>query len=425
MNDLARQVWTATGAAVAIFALFEIVKTLIFPSLSIAASHVMTVVTVGILTFFVSRYALARHNQALVEIARQAKATEEANRLMSGVLSSMREGVLIVNADMNIVLYNDAAAKIVRLPGGDAPSAGWPRLAEVTRDPLINLAFTRALRDRVTIDERVEMAGRRPGCYQLFVAPVGDDCVVGVFFDITDLERLEQVRREFFANLSHELRTPLTTVIACAETLLEGGAIDDPANRIRFIERLHKHAMRMHELISDILDLSAIESGRIKLIVSPVSLRDVVTEIVALMEARASSHSVSLSFLVPADLYVMADRPRLEQILNNLIDNAIKFNREGGSVRLAVTPNDSHAIIEVRDTGIGIPSADLPRVFERLYRGDKSRSRRVEGTGLGLAIVKHLVQAHGGEVTATSETGRGSCFAFTLPLATQPAHATA
>lgn len=420
MNDPPRQVWTAAGAAVVIFALCETVKTLFFSNIPVVASYMMTVITAALLTFFVSRYAQARYRAAIDEIERRTRATEETNRLLSGALSGMREGVLIVSSDMDIVLYNEAAAKIVRLPGSDPSAGGWPRLAEVTRDPLINEAFRRALTERVAIEERVEPAARNPGSYQLFVAPVGSSCAVGVFFDVTDLERLEQVRREFFANLSHELRTPLTTIIACAETLLDG-AMDDAANRVRFIERLHKQAARMNGLISDILDLSAIESGRIKLSLSPIRLADAVNEITVLLEGRANAQAVSLTASIPDEISVMADRARLEQILNNLIDNGIKFNREGGSVRIEAAVRDGQAVVEVADTGIGIASSDLPRVFERLYRADKSRSRQVDGTGLGLAIVKHLVQAHGGEVAATSERGRGSCFTFTLPLATTQA----
>jgi two-component system phosphate regulon sensor histidine kinase PhoR len=442
MKDLARRVWLVTLAALALFIVYETIKTLMFPRMSVFVSHVITVVVVAVLTFFVSRYALLRYSAALVEVERQTKMSEETNRLLSGVLATMREGVLIADADMRIVLYNDAAAHVVKLPRRssangaprvsaalgaddslsraanalptDAPSF---RLIDVTRDPLIHDAFRQALDKRAAVETRVEMADVEPRSYQLNVAPLSRALVVGVFFDITQLERLERVRREFFANLSHELRTPLTAILAYSETLLDG-AIDDRDNNLRFIEKLHKHAARMNELISDISDLSAIESGQVKLEPRPVPLRSVLCDVLSLAEARRGTAGVDVSLAVPDDLLVMADRTRLEQILYNLIDNAIKFNHYEGRVTITTEQQNGRAAIHIEDTGVGIAAQDLPRVFERLYRADKSRSRRTEGTGLGLAIVKHLVQAHGGEITVHSELGRGSRFTFTLPLAT-------
>jgi len=260
------------------------------------------------------------------------------------------------------------------------------------------------------------MAHRDQRSFQLNVAPLGGDLVVGVFFDITQLERLERVRREFFANLSHELRTPLTAMLACSETLMEG-AIDDPNNRNRFVETLHKHAVRMSELISGISDLSAIESGQFELMLKPAPLRRVVADVVALAESRRAGPDVSFGISISDAILVQADRTRLEQILYNLIDNAVKFNRPGGSVNISAEEKDGCVTISVEDTGVGIAALDLPRVFERLYRGDKSRSRKVEGAGLGLAIVKHLVHAHGGELSVVSELGQGSRFTFTLRAA--------
>jgi two-component system phosphate regulon sensor histidine kinase PhoR len=438
MKDLERRVWLVTLAAVSVFAVYEVIKTIIFPQMSVSTSHVVTVIVAGILTFYVSRYAFTRYSAALRETERQTIMTEETNRLLSAVLATMREGVLIVNSQMRIVVYNGAAARIVRLPESNAeterqgvpfkliedaaeyssiPASPSYRLVEATRNPAVNEAFRRALSERAPVEVHVEMTDRAAQSYQLNVAPLGNDLAVGVFFDITQLERLERVRREFFANLSHELRTPLTAILAYSETLL-AGAIDDRENNTRFIEKLHKHAAHMSELISDISDLSAIESGSVKLSLGPVRLKSVVAEIIALTEARRSSCDVTFAVLVPENLMVQADRTRLEQILYNLIDNAVKFNRPSGSVRVMAEENDARATIHVEDTGTGIAASDLPRVFERLYRTDKSRSRKVEGTGLGLAIVKHLVQAHGGEVSATSMIGRGSRFTFTLPIAT-------
>jgi two-component system phosphate regulon sensor histidine kinase PhoR len=442
MRDIARRVWLVTGAALLIFIVYETIKTLLFPDMSVIISHLITVIVVGVMSFFVSRYALARYSAALAEIERQRAMTEDTNHLLSAVLATMHEGVVIVNSQMHIVLYNDAATRIVKPPMKQVAAGSEPladdeqdiessdkaaqkndslpdvfqqyRLVDATRDPSINSAFRSALEQRVAVEVRVDMADQGARSFQLNVAPLGRDLAVGVFFDITQLERLERIRREFFANLSHELRTPLTTILAYSETLLDG-AIDDRENNLRFIEKVHKHAARMSELISDISDLSAIESGKVKLTLGPLRLRGVVMEVLALTESRRGDRNISFSVSIPEDLHVLADQTRLEQILYNLIDNAVKFNSPGGSVIVMAEERNGRVTIHVEDTGVGIPSSDLPRVFERLYRADKSRSRKTEGTGLGLAIVKHLVQAHGGEVSARSEVGRGSRFTFTLP----------
>src|SRR5262249_10463554 len=401
MVDLERRVWLATGVSVALFAAYETIKTVAFPHISIVTSHVITVFVVGFLSFFISRYVLNRHNEVMEENLREAARTEQTNRLLTGLLSTMREGVLIVDSDKRVVLYNRAAQRIVRLPESDSSmgrSSDSVRLVDTTRDPAINEAFRCALSEKRPSEVRVELAGADGRIFHLSVAPLGRDLAMGVFFDISRLEQLEKVRREFFANLSHELRTPLTAILANSETLLEG-AIDDAENRLRFVERLHKHAARMSELVSDISDLSAIESGTIKLELEPFRLKTAVLDVIVLLEARRAGASVTVTVDVDDQTMVRADRTRIGQILYNLIDNAVKFNRPGGEVRVKAHREGELMNISVEDTGIGIAASDLPRVFERLYRADRSRSRRTEGTGLGLAIVKHLVQAHGGEVS--------------------------
>ncbi len=442
MNRLGRRVWVVTFVAVALFAVYETIKTLLFPEMSVVTSHIVTVIVAGILTFFVSRYALHRYNLALSKIKEQQEITEETNRLLSGVLATMREGVLIVNRQMDILLYNNAATQIVRLPvrlpagvpseRNDQDTSGdnllpiayhlqtppLKRLIEVTRNPAIHEAFRQALEAHAQTEMRVEMADLEPRSFQLYVAPLGKKLAVGVFFDISQLEKLERIRREFFANLSHELRTPLTAILAYAETLLDG-AIHDAENNIRFIEKLYKHSARMRDLISDIADLSAIESGKVKLSLAAVKLKPILGDVIALTESRRKEMKINFTLQVPDTLLVQADRTRLEQILFNLIDNAVKFNLPHGSVTVTAEEAGDRVTVHIEDSGIGIMEADLQRVFERLYRADKSRSRKIEGTGLGLAIVKHLVQAHGGEVAVESNLGRGSRFSFSLPKAVQ------
>jgi len=445
MNDLSRRIWPITAAAVVAFALYETIKTLLFRHLTFVVSHIITVAVVGVLSFFVSRYALGRQGMVLTRLQDQNKSTEESYQLLSAVLSSLREGVLMVDSETNVVLYNDAAIEMLKLrtPEAAAPKPGPPqtaihsipphaaaggsdgaaagtrakrlRLADATRNPAVNDAFRHALTGQVPVETQVEMIGRGVRILQLKVTPMGDQQAVGIFYDITELERLEGIRREFFSNLSHELRTPLTVIMALLETLI-GGALEDRENSKRFLEKLYKNSVRMSELIEDISDLSSIESGEVNLSPSSIRLKSAIAEAVALLEMRAEEMQVRFVIAVPDDLTVRGDAKRLGQILRNLIENAVKFNKPGGKVSVSAARFDGFARVEVEDTGNGISSADLPRIFERLYRADRSRSQNIQGTGLGLAIVKHLVLAHGGDITATSDLGRGSKFSFTIPL---------
>lgn len=397
-------------AAISVAA-FELLRHLVFPGVPPLASALMAAIAAAVAIYL----ALGSNSRAAAPAAGakgQSPLAPAPDELLRAVLASLREGIIVVNSQMEVVLSNRAASEMFKLPEG---ASGMPLVA-ATRDPEINNAFRRALEENIAIEARAELAGSRGRIYLLRVAPIGRDLAVGTFFDITELERLERMRKEFFANLSHELRTPLAAIMAWAETLISGG-LDDPQNRARFVEKLYKQAARMNKLIEEILDLSAIESGRVKLALEPVQLRDAAREAVSPLWPKAAERNVSIELSIPEGLLVRADRMRLEQILRNLIDNAIKFNREGGSVTITAQEEDGHAIVHVEDTGIGIDEQDLPRIFERLYRADRSRSAGIQGSGLGLAIVKHLVRAHGGQVSVTSRVGRGSRFSFTLPLA--------
>ncbi|MFM8394143.1 MAG: sensor histidine kinase, partial [Acidobacteriota bacterium] len=237
--------------------------------------------------------------------------------------------------------------------------------------------------------------------------------------DITKVERLERVRQEFLANVSHELRTPLASIIAFVETLLDGG-LEDPENSLRFLNTIHRNASRMRALVNDISELSSIESGATRLTMIKIPLAAMISELFTGLAPRASKYGVWLENRVEPDFYLVADRRRLEQILVNLVDNAIKFNHPGGKVTVSAeterTVNgESFHLIRVRDTGPGIAAEHLARVFERFYRVDKARSREVGGTGLGLAIVKHLAKIHGGEADVRSDVGAGSEFIIRLP----------
>jgi two-component system phosphate regulon sensor histidine kinase PhoR len=348
--------------------------------------------------------------------------TDAANQLMEAILEGMLEGIIAIDKDTEVTLYNRAAARIFGLP---LTSSGLPplRLIELTRDPDINEAFRRVLKSREPEVRRVEVRRRDVRVFELHLNPIGarsldapGNGAAGVFFDITELERLERVRRDFFGNLSHELRTPLTAILAYIETLLDG-AIEDPENRLRFLAIIQKHAIRMQALARDITDLSMIESGEIALRVEVHDLHQVVDEVFTLASVRAEQMNVSLRNRVARSFKVCADRYRLEQILGNLVDNAVKFNSRGGVVEVsAERVAGGGSAIRVTDTGTGIPHADLARVFERFYRADRSRSREVGGSGLGLAIVKHLALVHGGSATVESDHGHGSTFTITRPV---------
>jgi len=237
---------------------------------------------------------------------------------------------------------------------------------------------------------------------------------LALFFDITRLEALESVRREFVANVSHELRTPLTSIRAAVETLLDGG-VDEESDRQRFLRIVQRHSSYMADLIDDLTDLSRIETGAVLLEPTEVGLRDLVMEVVEQVRMRYPATSVAIDVEVPDEFTLTADRRRLEQVLVNLLDNAVKFNRPGGAVRVLARRGDRGDEVEVRDTGAGIPSESLERVFHRFYRVDAARSKDVPGTGLGLSIVKHLMRLHGGSVRVESEYGLGASFFLEFP----------
>jgi two-component system phosphate regulon sensor histidine kinase PhoR len=337
----------------------------------------------------------------------------EVHALLDATMTGMREGLLVVDKDMRVVASNPAARKLFN---PTVPTLQSQRLTELTRNPAIYSAFLDGLQGVERSGIKVETHGPERQIFDLRVIPIGNgtaEGALGVFFDITRTERLELVRQEFLSNVSHELRTPLTSIIAFVETL-ESGAMEDKESCQRFLSIIRKNASRMQGLIDDILELTAIEGGNVQLRAAPVKLQDLVDDVCGTLAAKAVAHSVTLENRVGAEVMVYADERRLEQMLTNLIDNAIKFSREHGVVRISHEPGTRDRIL-VQDNGEGIPAQHLERLFERFYRVDRARSREMGGTGLGLAIVKHLALLHGGEVTVTSELGKGSTFTIHLP----------
>jgi len=375
-------------------------------------------------------------------------------KLFEATMNGMREGLLVVDKDMRVVASNTAAHRLFNPLRGKLDAQ---RLTELTRNPAIYSAFLDALKGTERSGVKVETHGPERLVFDLRVVPLGASSesprvnkgsngqgaevggtrsaegALGVFIDVTRIERLEHVRQEFLSNVSHELRTPLTAILAFVETL-ETGALDDQESARRFLAIIRKNAARMHDLIDDILELSAIEAGNVQVKAEPVELAPLVSDVISSLGTKASEQNVVVSNLVTREAMVFADARRLEQMLTNLVENAIKFNRAGGQVRIRHESESSDnqensdsgrpsSVVRrldriiVEDTGEGIPAQHLERLFERFYRVDRARSREMGGTGLGLAIVKHLARAHGGEVSVTSELGKGSIFTIELPHA--------
>ncbi len=340
--------------------------------------------------------------------------TENVRPNFDRILETMRESVLIINADMRIVRFNKSAHKAF---GREDESLENKRLSEVIRDLGLHEAFRGALSKKKHSTVKLEILGNRRRIYNTHIAPFELDGIsgaIGFFYDITKVEHLERVRQEFLSNISHELRTPLTSIMAFVETL-EDGAVDDPEHNRRFLSVIRKNAERMHRLIDDISELSMIESGTIKIKLQKRNLHSVIEEVFTNLSAKAFERRINLVNNVEENTNVCADVVRLEQMLTNLIDNAIKFNGEAGTVTVGYLQIEAKDIISVTDTGEGISNDHLERIFERFYRTDRARSREIGGTGLGLAIVKHLARLHGGEVSVNSTLAKGSTFSIELP----------
>ncbi len=333
---------------------------------------------------------------------------------LSVILRTFRESILVVGENMRIISVNDAAVSSFARNGEDLIEM---RLSEVIRDFALHETFEKVLKKNISLQVRTELIDKDRRIYDVRVTPLNlgkSIQAVGIFYDVTQVEHLERVRQEFLSNISHELRTPLTSILAFVETL-EDGAINDDQNNRRFLNVIRKNAERMHFLINDISELSMIESGNVKINVKKVNLHKLVKDVYAILEAKAIERQVSLINSIPKKTIVRADYTRLEQMLINLVDNAVKFNRKDGSITISIEEVDLTDVIKIADTGEGIRREHLQRIFERFYRVDRSRTREIGGTGLGLAIVKHLARLHGGEVKVTSILSEGTTFSISLP----------
>jgi two-component system phosphate regulon sensor histidine kinase PhoR len=349
--------------------------------------------------------------------AREHAAAADTHARQEALLDSMIEGVLVLDEDGRVQFANRAFAQIFR-PAG---SLVGKTVIEAVRQHEVAEFVARANQEgRVTANEI--RLNTEPECWlQLNAAAITNAQkrqlgTVVVFHDQTQLKRLEGTREDFVANVSHELRTPLSLIKGYAETLLDG-AKDNPEVATKFLQTIDRNARRLDLLIQDLLIISSLESGRVSLSLGVVDLKSLTERLLADFKTRADARHVKLVNTMPP-LMAHADDARLEQVLGNLLENALKYGRENGTVTIGGrTTAEGPIELFVQDDGPGIPAEALERVFERFYRVDKARSREQGGTGLGLSIVKHIVQGHGGRVWVESQPGQGAKFFFTLPPA--------
>jgi len=340
-----------------------------------------------------------------------------ARAQQAALFASMSEGVLVLDAAGRVQMANRAFTRLFDLAGDPVGRT----LIETLRVREVLDLVAEATGNRKALERELRLSGLEERWLQINASPIthADGRWLGtilLFHDVTRLKQFERARQEFVANVSHELRTPLSHIRGYVETLLSG-AKDDPGVATRFLQTIERNAGRLQLLIEDLLTISELESGRVRLNLQPLSLHNLTGKVCDDFKARATARHIALYNEVP-ELTVRADAERIEQVLSNLLDNAVKYGREHGQVTISARAlTRDRAEVAVQDDGPGLPPEALERVFERFYRVDKARSRDQGGTGLGLSIVKHIVQSHGGEVWVKSEPGKGATFYFTLPAA--------
>lgn len=351
------------------------------------------------------------------KLDRRARQSRENRDQLATVLGSMTEGIIAVDADQKIILANDASQQLVGW--ADEKVEGRP-LIEVVRIHALHQTVEAAMNDGQSSQAEFETSDKRRRLLSIRATPLpGEPCpgTVIVLHDVSELRRLENLRYELFANVSHELKTPLAAIKASAETL-RLGAINDAQHNLGFVTCIEEQAERLHQLILDMLHIARIESGKESFDIVDVDVEEVVRDCIAQSSHKASLNEIHVTIEPPDEpVCVRADKEGLQTILENLLDNAIKYTPQGGQVTVSWAQHDSIVALQVNDTGVGIAEEDQSRIFERFFRVDKARSREVGGTGLGLSIVKHLCQAFGGSVELQSTPGRGSTFTVHLPEA--------
>jgi two-component system, OmpR family, phosphate regulon sensor histidine kinase PhoR len=343
--------------------------------------------------------------------------TEERDRA-GQILDALDDGVLLLDGAGRLLVANPAARSWFGLPDNLRPGLPVKRVLGI---PQVAALAEEAAEARAPVVGTLTLVFPEPRTLAMRAFPLADrgptGRIVVTMTDITQRRRLEVLRRDFVANASHELKTPVAAVRALAETLLTA-LPDDPEAGRRFADRIGREAERLDVLVRDLLDLSRVERGTLD--VEPVDLVGLAKEVVGGYADRAEERHITLGTELQPGIAMRGDRAQLGLLLSNLIDNALRYTPAKGSVCVRLDAAEGRAVLQVADTGEGIPAGELPRIFERFYRVDKARVRQTGGTGLGLAIVRHVAEAHGGAVRADSELARGSTFTVTLPLAGSP-----
>lgn len=357
-------------------------------------------------------------NTIAEQLQRQINALTDERTKIEAIISSMSDAVVATDRAGRLLLLNGAAQELLGLGPEDL---GRP-IDELLGGHPVRRALERSAHqgadtaEEFTVKHRAEERLFHLNATPLRAGPGRTSGAVVVMREVTELRRMERLRRELTANVSHELRTPLTSIKGFTETLL-AGALADEATCRHFLTIIDAEATRLMTLVDDLMALSRFESRAAHMDLAPARLDSLVAEAADRMRPQAERHRIGLRAAPSPAVTVIADADRILQVLTNLIDNAIKFTPDAGWVEVGLRTDRHDAVVSVSDSGRGIPADDLPRIFDRFYRVDRSRSRDAGGTGLGLAIAKHIVEAHGGRIAVTSRVGRGSVFTFTLPVA--------
>ena len=367
------------------------------------------------MVFFDSRKRINELNKSVEELSTKVAQLQRQNNATRAILGSMAEGVIAVDKDTKIISINPAIEDIFEIKKEEAEGKF---LLEAIRNNDVAELINNCLQNKTLISKELTLIWPVQRIFQVNTSPLFENdavrgCVV-VIHDITEIRKLERMRSDFVANVSHELKTPLTSIKGFIETLLEG-ALEDKENSRNFLSIIQDQTERLNNLINDLLELSHIESKEISLKPEDVNPHKLFEAVTLGFKSKIKKKNLEIKNELADDAVIKADKEKIEQVVINLIDNAIKFNRENGFIRIFSEDIGGKIKIIVEDSGTGIPERDVPRIFERFYRVDKARSRELGGTGLGLSIVKNIIELHEGMVGVESIEGLGSKFFFVLP----------